>query len=97
VSINYTKCNAKVGLFVYDNNIRYFLIRSTGAGQWDTIRMKENKAKKEVECSFCKSWKNVQGIHRHIVSCPKNKTKTKIPVKAKCKKELAIKRRGRRK
>jgi hypothetical protein len=57
VTINYTKCNAKVGLFVYDNNIRYLLIRSTGAGQWDAIRMKENKAKKEVECPFCKSWK----------------------------------------
>jgi hypothetical protein len=70
VSINYTKCNAKVGLFVYDNNIRYLLIRSTGAGQWDAIRMKENKAKKEVECPFCKSWKNVQGTHRHIGEVP---------------------------
>jgi hypothetical protein len=26
VSINYTKCNAKVGLFVYDNNVSYLLI-----------------------------------------------------------------------
>jgi hypothetical protein len=57
--------------------------------------MKENKAKKEVECPFCKSWKKIQGIHRYIVSCPENKTETKIPGKTTSKK-IAIKRRRRR-
>jgi hypothetical protein len=86
-TINYTKSNAKVGLFAKDNEIHFLLIRSAGAGQWDAIRLKENKNKKQVECPFCKSWKNVQGIHKHIVSCPENKTETKIQAKAKSKKK----------
>jgi hypothetical protein len=51
-NINFTKLNAKVGSFIHHDNFRYLLIRSTGASQWDAIRMKENKSKKIVECPF---------------------------------------------
>jgi hypothetical protein len=38
--------DAKVGSFIHHDNSRYLLILSTGASQWDAVRMKENKPEK---------------------------------------------------
>jgi hypothetical protein len=47
-NVNCAKHGAKAGsLFIQDGTgVRYFLIRPTGGGKWDAVRIKENKKEK---------------------------------------------------